>query len=128
MVALGYVNTKGDKLRTHSNAVLIGLPPAPRYSPFASICKSSYTTKVHRCPALCARSVQNFSGKNQNKNNMKRPFGVRQPMLLFSYVYSRLALGALPSSKRWKKPINGLQLFFAAAVWLVSLKRTNTLR
>ena len=48
-------------------------------------------------------------------------------MPLSSYVYSRLALGALSSSKRWKKPIHSHQLFFAAAVWLVSPKRANTL-
>ena len=49
-------------------------------------------------------------------------------MPLFSYLYSRLALGALPSSIRWKKPSQSPQLFFAAAVWLVSSKRNNTLR
>ena len=59
---------------------------------------------------------------------MKRPFGVRRPMPLFSNVYSRLALGALLSSKRWKKPIHSLELFFAAAVWLVLPKRTTTLK
>ena len=40
MVALGYVNTREDKLRTRSNAVLIGLALAPRYSPFTFVCKS----------------------------------------------------------------------------------------
>ena len=44
MAALGYVNTWRDKLCTCSNAVLIGLPQAPRNLPFMSICKSSYTT------------------------------------------------------------------------------------
>ena len=128
MAALGYVNTRGDKLRSRSNAVCIGLPPAPRYSPFTSVCKSSHTTWVHRRPASCARSAQIFSGKNKNKKNMKDHLGYGQPMPLFSYVYSRLALGLLTSSIRCKKPIHSLQLFFAVAVWLVSPKRRNTLR
>ena len=72
MAALGYVNTQGDKLRPRSNAVCIGLPPAPRYSPFTSVCKSSHTTWVHRRPASCARSAQLFSGKNKNNNNNKK--------------------------------------------------------
>ena len=59
---------------------------------------------------------------------MKDHLGKEQPMPLFSYVYSRLALGSLPSSILCKKPIHSLQLFFAAAVWLVSPKRRNTLR
>ena len=57
MAALGYVNTRGDKLRPRSNAVCIGLPPAPRYSPFTSVCKSSHMTWVHRRPTSCARSA-----------------------------------------------------------------------
>ena len=69
MAALGYVNTRGDKLRPRSNAVCIGLPPAPRYSPFTSVCKSSHTPWVHRRSALCARSAQKFSGKNKNNKN-----------------------------------------------------------
>ena len=81
MAALGYVNTRGDKLRPRSNAVCIGLPPAPRYSPFTSVCKSSHTPWVHRRSASCARSAQKFSGKNKNnknknkKNNMKDHLG-----------------------------------------------------
>ena len=82
MAALGYVNTRGDKLRPRSNAVFIGLPPAPRYSTFTSVCKSSHTTWVHRRPTSCARSAQIFSGKNKNnknknknKNNMKDHLG-----------------------------------------------------
>ena len=35
------------------------------------------------------------------------------------------ALSVLPSSIRWKKPIHNLQLFFAAAIWLISLKCTT---
>ena len=68
MAALGYVNTRGDKLPPRSNAVCVGLPPAPRYLPFTSVRKSSHTTWVHRRPASCARSAQIFSGKNKNKN------------------------------------------------------------
>ena len=58
-------------------------------------------------------SAQIFSGKNKNNNkkNMKDHLGKEQPMPLFSYVYSRLALGSLPSSIRCKKPIHSLQLF-----------------
>ena len=80
MAALEYVNTQEDKLCTHSNAVLVGLPLAVRYLSFTSVCESSYTTKVHRCPTYFVRSVQKFSGKeNQDNNakNMKRPNGVR---------------------------------------------------
>ena len=80
MATLGYVNTKEDKLRTCSNAVLIGLTPAPRYSPFMSICKSSYTNLVHRRPASCTRSAQKFSGKenknNNNNNNNNNSIGI----------------------------------------------------
>ena len=48
---------------------------------------------------------------------------------LFSYVYILLlALGVLPPSIRWKKPIHSLQLFFAAAIWLVSPNRTDKLK
>ena len=72
MAALGYVNTRGDKLRPRSNAVCIGLPPAPRYSPFTSVCKSSHATWVHRRSASCARSAQKFSGKNKNNKNKKK--------------------------------------------------------
>ena len=82
MAALGYVNTRGDKLRPRLNVVCIELPPAPRYSPFTSVCKSSHTTWVHRLPASCARSAQIFGGKNKNnknknknKNNMKDHLG-----------------------------------------------------
>ena len=72
MAALGYVNTRGDKLRPRLNAVCIGLPPAPRYSPFTSVCKSSHTTWVHRRLASCARSAQIFSGKNKKKKKKKK--------------------------------------------------------
>ena len=72
MAALGYVNTRGDKLRPRLNAVCIGLPPAPRYSPFTSVCKSSHMTWVHRRPASCARSTQIFSGKNKNNKNKNK--------------------------------------------------------
>ena len=47
-------------------------------------------------------------------------------MILFSHVYSRLALGALPSSIRQMEPIHGLQFFFTVAVWLTSPKRIDT--
>ena len=53
--------------------------------------------------------------------------GYEQPMTLFPYMYCRLPLGALPSSIHPKKPIHGPELLFATAVWLVSLKRANTL-
>ena len=36
MAALGYVNVRGNKLHTHSNAVVIGLPLALRSLPFIS--------------------------------------------------------------------------------------------
>ena len=41
----------------------------------------------------CARSTQKFSGKeenqkNKNKNNMKRPNGVRAAYAAFSYGYA----------------------------------------
>ena len=77
MAALGYVNTRADKLHPRSNAVCIGLPPAPRYSPFTSVGKSSHTTWVHRRPTSCARSAQIFSGKNikKKKRNMKDHLG-----------------------------------------------------
>ena len=57
----------------------------------------------------CARSVQKFGGKENNiKNNTKEQMGYEQPVTPFSYVYSRLPLGALPSSIKPKKPIHGL--------------------
>ena len=65
MAALGYVNTRGDKLRPGSNVVCIGLPPALRYSPFTSVCKSSHTPWVHRRSASCARSAQNSVGRTR---------------------------------------------------------------
>ena len=45
--------------------------------------------------------------------------GYEQPIPLFYYMYSGLALGVLPSSIHQKKPMHGLQLFLTAAVWLV---------
>ena len=59
---------------------------------------------------------------------MKRQNGVKAAYAVFLLCVLLLALGALPSSIRWKKPIHSLQLFFAASVWLVSPKHTNTLR
>ena len=74
----------------------------------------------------CARSAQKFCGKENNKI-MKDKMRYEQPMTLFSYVISRLPLCALPTSIHPKEPIHALKLFFATAVWLVSLKHTNTL-
>ena len=59
---------------------------------------------------------------------MKRPNGVRATYAAVLLHVLLWALGALLSSIHWKKPIHSLQFFFAAAVWLVSSKRTITLR
>ena len=45
-MALGYANTRGDKLHTRSNAVVIGLPPPLRYSPFTY----HLVVSLLRCP------------------------------------------------------------------------------
>ena len=118
MAALGYVNTWEHKLRTRYSVVPIGFSPALRSWSLVSVCESSYTTWVRRCPVLCCRSAQKFS----MKEDMKRQNGVlyEQPMLLSSYMYSRLALGVMPSSIHQKKPIHGLPLLLAVAVWLVT--------
>ena len=62
MVALGYVNTREDKLRTRSNAVLIGLAPVPRYSPFTSLCKSSYGLRSIGVPRRALGARKNLVG------------------------------------------------------------------
>ena len=61
MVTLGYLNTvDGEgKLPTCSSAVLIGLSPALGSLSFTSMCESSYTNWVRRCPVSCVSSTQN---------------------------------------------------------------------
>ena len=58
--------------------------------------------------------------KKEDNNDMKRRNGVRAAYVAFLLRVLLLALGVLPSSIHWKKPIYGLPLFLAAAIWLVS--------
>ena len=44
-----------DKLCAHSSAVLYGLTPALRYSPFTMVCEFVSKTWAHKCPTLCSR-------------------------------------------------------------------------
>ena len=73
-----------------------------------------------------------FSYVHSRFSLVPRPFAAANKMAAGGRVwvrdYSRLPLGTLPSSIHQKKPIHGLKLFFATAVWLVSPKRANTLR
>ena len=129
MAALGYVNTRGDKLCTHPNAVLIGLPLAVRYLPFTSICESSYVHDLGPyvgVPRISLGACKNSVGRRARKIMLR--IWKDQMGYAFLLCVLLLALGTLSSSKRWKKPIHSLQLFFAAAVWLVLPKRSNTLR
>ena len=73
------------------------------------------------------RVMQKICGKENNKiMKFKDKMGYEQPITLFSHVNSRLPLGALPNLIQSKKPIHGLKLIFATAVWLILLKHANT--
>ena len=68
----------------HSNAVLIRLPLVIRCLLFTSVCESLYTTCVRKCPVICARNVQIFSGKeNKKEENMERPNEVQAAYATF---------------------------------------------
>ena len=56
---------------------------------------------------------------------MKRRNGVRAAYVAFLLHALQAGFGC---SLHWKKPIHGIQLFFAAAVWLVLPKCAKTLR
>ena len=65
MAALGYGNTWEDKLCTRSNTVLIGLPLAPKYLPFTSVRKSSYTTTPTDAPHCALGAHENSVGRRR---------------------------------------------------------------
>ena len=48
----------------------------------------------HHNPVLCTRRAQKVRGK-KNKNKIKELMGLQHPAMLFSNVYSRLALASL---------------------------------
>ena len=58
---------------------------------------------------------------------MKRPFGVRAAAFLLRVFQAGFGCAAVLKTLE-EAYLHSLQLFFAASVWLVSLKRTNTLR
>ena len=61
--------------------------------------------------------VQNIEHCYATLDEPDAVFPVDQRNKMEASGYSRLALGALPSSVHQKKPIHGLQLFLAAVVW-----------